>query len=206
MKYEKLVILLFILTFKLLGQRITNFNLSLVTAQGQNTSVLARFSITAGQTCPGYEILHSSDSINYLPAYSYAGICGDLNTETSYSFLHGGPIPNQNNFYKVSIPGFETSLAQKIFVGNQLAQSNIRVYPNPVITEDRIKLKFYNFEGGFVEGFIYNQQGIRLIPLFFNVQQSDPEIVISDLDDGLFIIWLTDGNVLFRSKFIVKRP
>jgi hypothetical protein len=200
------VILLIMLGSYASAQRIANFNLSLVAAQGQNTSVLARFSITAGQTCPGYEILHSVDSLNYIPVYSYAGICGDLNVETSYSFLHGGPIPNQNNFYKVNIPGFETSAPQRIFVGNQAAQVNIRPYPNPVGTEDRIRLKFYNFQGGFVEGFIYNQHGIRLLPLYFKVDQNDPEVLIGDLSDGLYILWLTDGNVLFRTKFIVKRP
>jgi hypothetical protein len=188
------------------GQRIVNFNLSLVSNQGQNTSVLVRFSITAGQTCPGYEILHSADSLNYIPVYNYAGICGDPNAETSYSFVHGAPLPNQNNFYKINIPGFESTAPQKIFVGQQAPQSTLRVYPNPVVTEDRIRLKFFNFAGGLVEGFIYNQNGVRLMPLFIEVKQSDPEVAVGDLEDGLYIIWLTDGNILYRSKFIVKRP
>lgn len=204
---RKIILLILLISGGLVySQRITNFNLSLVTNQGQSASVLIRFSITAGQTCPGYEILHSADSLNYIPVYNYAGICGDLNLETSYRFTHTGPLPNQNNFYKVNIPGFETSAPQKIFVGQQAPQSSLRVYPNPVVTEDRIKLKFFNFAGGLVEGFIYNQHGVRLIPVYLDVKQADPEVAVGDLEDGLYIIWLTDGNYLYRSKFIVKRP
>jgi hypothetical protein len=204
-------ILTYTLVFHLLGafsQRIVNFNVSLVNSQNQSTSsqVLVRFSLTAGQSCPGYEILHCTDSVNYLQIYNFAGICGDPSTELSYSFLHGSPAFNQTNFYKISIPGFETSQPQRIFVGEQAPQSSLYIYPNPVFLESIVNLKFRNYGGGYVDGYIYNQHGVRLRSISFNVKLSEVQLDINELNDGLYIIWLTDGKSLFRGKFIVKRP
>lgn len=205
----RLFIFAFILCFgQAISQRIYNFNVSLVTSQNQSTAsqVLVRFSLRAGQTCPGYEILHSTDSVNYIPVYSYVGICGDQNVDESYSYLHGGPTYNMTNFYKVNIPGYEMSQPQRIYVGAQGPQSSLLIFPNPVFTESQIGLKFINYGGGFLEGHIYNQHGVKLKPLLLDVKADRADVPISDLNDGLYIIWLTDGTILFRNKFIVKRP
>ena len=60
-------------------------------------------------------------------------------------------------------------------------------------------------QAGKVEGFIFNQFGKVVRPLLLDINQSQSEVNINDLNDGLYIVWLTDGNWLFRSKFIVKR-
>ncbi|MBL7917304.1 MAG: T9SS type A sorting domain-containing protein [Bacteroidia bacterium] len=188
------------------GQRIVNFNVSLVAGQNQTTNqVLVRFSLTPGQSCPGYEILHSLDSINFLQIYNYAGLCGNQSTEENYSFVHSGPAPNQINYYKISIPGFETSTIRSIYVGEQALRASIFLYPNPIINDNILRLKYYNFAGDYVEGYIYNQFGMPIKPLFLSVKNQLSEIDVGELNSGLYIVWLTDGNVALRSKFIVKR-
>lgn len=190
------------------AQRIINANVSLVNSQNQTgttSQVLVRFSLTAGPACPGYEILHCTDSINYLPFYNYAGLCGDQTREVSFSHTHGNPLPEMVNYYKVSIPGYETSPAMRIFVGAQAPQSNLKVYPNPAFNESYLKLIFSNYFGKEVNGFLYDEQGIKMKTLTITIQQDRGEVYIGDLDDGMYIIWLTDGNILFKSKFIVKR-
>lgn len=189
------------------GQRITNFNVSAVKSQNQSTSsqVLVRFTLTAGQSCPGYEILHCTDSVNYLQIYNYAGICGSQNKDESFSYLHGSPGYNMTNYYKINIPGFEMSSPQRIYIGEQVPQSSLLIYPNPVFQESLVQLRFHNYGGGFVEGYIYNQHGVKLRPISFDVKLTDVQLDVKDLNDGLYIIWLTDGISLFRGKFIVKR-
>ncbi len=188
------------------AQRIVNFNVSIVGGQNQTANqVLVRFSLTPGQACPGYEILHSIDSLNFLQVYNYAGICGNQSTEENFSFVHGGPAPNQINYYKISIPGFETSSIRSLYVGEQATTPSILPFPNPIINESILRLKYFNFGGEYVEGYIYNQFGMPVQPLFLKVNNLTSEFEIGNLSSGLYIVWLTDGNVALRTKFIVKR-
>jgi hypothetical protein len=188
-------------------QRIQNVNVSLVNSQNQGaqSGVLVRFTITAGQACNGYEILHSTDSLNYFTLYSLPGTCGNTTADQGYSFTDWSPGVEMVNYYKVSIPGFETSPVYRIFVTQQTPKPNVLVYPNPVFVQDHIRLRYFNYVGTKLEGFIYNQHGKPIKNLYLDINQNESEVNINDLADGLYVVWLTDGNWLFRSKFIVKR-
>jgi hypothetical protein len=189
------------------AQRIQDVSVSLVNSQNQGTTsqVLIRFTISPGQSCPGYEILHCTDSLNYLSIYNYAGICGNQSTSESFNFTHGSPGIEMINYYKVSIPGFETSPPHRIFVGQQAPKPNLIVYPNPVFNQPIITLKYMNYSGTSVFGYIYNQFGNPVRELDLKIDQSLSQVNISDLNDGLYVVWVTDGTWLFRNKFIVKR-
>ena len=189
------------------SQRIINVNVSVVNGQNQSTSsqVLVRFTLTAGQTCPGYEVLHCLDSMNYIPFFNSANLCGNQTTDESFSTVHNSPGLNQLNYYKINIPGYETSAPYRIFVGPEAPRSTILVYPNPMINESILHLRFFNYIGSKVEGFVYNQFGTAVKTLALTIKQDLSEINVSDLNDGLYVVWVTDGNLLFRAKFIVKR-
>lgn len=191
----------------LFSQRIQNMSVSLVNSQNQGvqSQVLVRFSLSPGQGCPGYEILHCTDSINFLQVYNYVGICGNQNTTESFNFTHGSPGVEMINYYKVSIPGFEVSPIHRIYVTQQSPKPNLMVYPNPVFSQDFINLRYFNYVGTKLEGFIFNQFGKSIQTLYMDITQNESVVNISELTDGLYIVWLTDGNWLFRSKFIVKR-
>jgi hypothetical protein len=109
------------------------------------------------------------------------------------------------NYYKISIPGFETSPPYRIYVGQQAPKPNLLVYPNPVSNQDFITLKYINYSGSSVFGYIYNQFGIAVRELDLKIDQSLSQVNIGDLADGLYVVWVTDGTWLFRNKFIVKR-
>lgn len=198
---------LLLISCVLFAQRIQNVNLSLVNSQNQgtNSQVLIRFEIGPGQSCPGWEILHCTDSLNYLSIHNEVGICGSPTSSESKSHTHGSPGIEMVNYYKVSIPGFETSQPYRIYVGQQVPKPNIMVYPNPVFQQDFITLKYQNYAGSTVFGYIYNQFGIPVRELDLKIDQSLSQVNISDLRDGLYVVWVTDGTWLFRNKFIVKR-
>lgn len=197
----------FLISFSGFSQRIQNVNVSLVNTQSQSSSsqVLVRFTLTAGLSCPGYELMHSLDSLNYIQFYSYSSVCGNQSTDESFSNIHSSPGINQVNYYKVNIPGFETSAAYRIFVGPQAPKSTLLVYPNPIFNDSYIHLRFYNYIGSKVEGYVYNQFGTAVKPLSLTIDQDLSEVNVNDLNDGLYVVWVTDGNILFRAKFIVKR-
>lgn len=190
------------------AQRIINVSASPVTGQGQSTSpqVLVHFTLKAGLTCPGYELIHSLDSLNYLPFYTSSNVCGNQATDESFSQVHVSPGINQINYYKVNIPGFETSATYSVFVGSKAAQPGLQAYPNPIADQGTLSLKFLNYSGALVEGHIIDQNGITLQSLTVPIQQGIGMMNITNLLDGLYLIWLTDGNLLFKTKIIVKRP
>jgi hypothetical protein len=196
-----------IISWVAFSQRIQNVSLSLVNSQNQgtNSQVLVHFEISPGQSCPGWEILHCTDSLNYISVYNNAGICGNQSTSESKDYTHPSPGLEMLNYYKVSIPGFETSKPYRIYVGQQVPKPNLLVYPNPVFNQSFITLKYMNYSGSTVFGYIYNQFGTPVRELLLKVDQSLSSVNISDLADGLYVVWVTDGAWLFRSKFIVKR-
>ncbi|HRH12335.1 MAG TPA: hypothetical protein PLU73_12510 [Bacteroidia bacterium] len=62
---KKIIFLLFLLCETLYAQRIQKFDAIL-----SGTVVGVRFSISAGSSCNGYNVLHSIDSVNYYPIYN----------------------------------------------------------------------------------------------------------------------------------------
>lgn len=182
------------------SQRIQDFNLSLIT-----TSVNIRFSISAGSQCGGYSILYSTDSVFYSTLYSYPGICGDLNNKQDYSYVHVSPAYNQYNYYKVELLALETSPAKKIFVSEQ-SRSNMMLYPNPIHFQyDILSLKIFNSNNLRVAGFLYNQFGKPIRSVDLTTIGDTGTLNISDITNGLYILWLTDGTVAYSSKFIINR-
>lgn len=183
------------------SQRIEDFNLSVVSA-----SVDIRFSISPGSQCGGYSVLFSNDSLNFYTVYSYGGICGDISNRQDYSYLHTAPAYNQYNWYKIELTGMETSPAKKIFVGPAANNSSMLAYPNPVVTfYDQLSLKVYNTTNLRLQGYLYSQSGKPLHFIDLTTQGDLGWLNITDLTNGLYVIWLTDGTVVYRSKFIVYR-
>jgi hypothetical protein len=190
------------------GQRLTNISLSPVNSQNQTgTKVLVRFTILQGIACPGYEILHSADSISFIPIYSYSGICGNQTVDETYDYLHTGPITNALNYYRVSIPGYETSPTYRIYVGEDSGNPSILVYPNPLVTyQSYLSFNLSNYVTNYLEGFIISQNGQKGRQFILAVNQDYGQFPVSELENGLYFLWLTDGKVALQSKFIVKRP
>jgi hypothetical protein len=182
------------------AQNIQNFNLVLA-----GSSVGVRWTLLHGNQCPGYNVYWSSDSLNFSPIYNYAGTCGDMNTDQSFSYTHTSPIPNQNNYYKVEMTALEMSPVRSIFVGS-VQPTNMRIYPDPATAnDDQIHFKIYNANNIKVAGFIYNQYGKPLRTIEVTTTVDTGVVPIGDLTNGLYVLWLTDGSIAYRAKFIVYR-
>lgn len=205
---KRLLIYLFItINLSVFGQRLANISLSPVSSQNQTgTNVLVRFSILPGIACPGYEILHSTDSLNFYPVYSFSGICGNQSSEETHDYLHVNPLQNTINYYRVSIPGYETSKIHRIYVGENAGKPSILLYPNPLSNyQSFVSFKINNYVTNYLEGFIISQNGQKSERLYLTINQDYGQFPVDDVEDGLYFIWLTDGKVALQAKFIVKR-
>jgi len=184
-----------------LAQRIQNFN-----AFVAGTQVGIRFTITKGPQCSGYTIYHSLDSINFIQIYDNPGVCGDVNANQDVSFTHSSPAYNQTNYYKAEIfSPFESSPIVRLYL-TDAPKARMMTYPNPVVNQsDILGIKIYNTSNIRVKGFLYNQYGKPLRDYDLTTKGDITSIDVYDLANGLYVLWLTDGNQAFSSKFIINR-
>jgi hypothetical protein len=200
---RKLISLLFIfITTCCSAQRIINFNL--VTA---GTNVGVRFTIAKGVQCGGYKIYHSTDSLFYNAVYDYPGICGGSGADEPISFTHNNPAINQLNYYKVELVPIETSSAAKIYVAGQV-KAGILAFPNPInASGNQLTLQISKaITSSKLSGFIYDQVGKPMRRIDLNaLLDGTLSVDVAELSNGLYLIWLADGNQVYTTKFLVLR-
>jgi len=193
-------ILIVVFSVNLNAQRIQNLNVFVA-----GTNVVVKFSIGTGTQCSGYKILHSLDSTYFNVVFDYPGICGTSATPEEISYTHTGPSLNQTNFYKVELVPIETSLTKRVFVPEQKI-SQLLVYPNPVTQlTDLLNLKIANAGKTRLIGFVYNQAGKPVKQIDVTTINDATSINIFDVNNGLYVVWLTDGFQVFSKKFIINR-
>ncbi len=182
-------------------QRIQDFNVF----QSDNY-VGVRFNISPGPACNGYDVMHSTDSINYISVYNYAGICGDRPEPDPQSYTHTSPALNQMNFYRIQLNfPYEQSEVRRLYV-NQAGRARMSVYPNPIVQNTEIlNLRFYNAESTNLVGFLYDRFGTVMRELELTTNGDLAPLPVGNLRDGLYVIFLTDGLSAYSSKFIVIR-
>jgi hypothetical protein len=184
------------------AQRIMSFNV-----YPYNNAVTAKFTIKAGSQCTGFQLQHGTDSLNMITVYDFPGVCGDFNANTDYSATHNSPLLNQINYYRIQLQiPFENSSVRAIQVG-QVTQSNMYAFPNPMTDGSASTLKFrlVNVNNLKVAGRLFTQGGLPLREVVLITKGEIAEIDISDLREGLYVLWLTDGNQVYYAKFVIAR-
>jgi hypothetical protein len=183
------------------AQRIKSFNLF----QVKNT-VVVDFVIGPGSECSGYTIYQGTDSLNLNPVLDIPGICGGSGSNEEKKETHSSPAQNVVNYYKVMLnPYQETSSVKSIYVSTN-ANAKLLAFPNPVYRyEDPLTVKLFNANNVHVVGFLLNQFGNILRNLDLTTKVDLATIDIGELNNGMYVVWLTDGQQVFFSKFIIKR-
>jgi hypothetical protein len=59
------------------------------------------WTIGPGNTCEDLEVQHSTDSVNFIMLYLYAGVCGDATFSQQYSWTHTTPACGTKNYYRL---------------------------------------------------------------------------------------------------------
>jgi len=197
---KKVGFLFFLLSSHIFAQRILNFKIFQA-----NQAVFLNFILSKGSSCNGFNVLHSSDSVNFKVIHEDPTICGTSNADEAKNWTHANPITNQLNYYKIQLNPGEMSPVNRIFV-NQTNKPNIVLFPNPISTDiDLLTIKILGTESLAFDGFIYNQFGNYVLKIEKQSTISNSTIKINELSNGLYLIKLTDGYNLYSTKFIIQR-
>ncbi len=197
---KKVGFLFFLLSTHIIAQRILNFKIFQV-----NQAVFLNFILSKGSSCNGFNVLHSSDSVNFKIIHEDPTICGTSNADEAKNWTHANPIINQLNYYKIQLNPGEMSPVNRIFV-NQTNKPNIVLFPNPISTDiDLLTIKILGTESLAFDGFIYNQFGNYVLKIEKQSTISNSTIKINELSNGLYLIKLTDGYNLYSTKFIIQK-
>ena len=197
---KKVGFLFFLLSTHIFAQRILNFKIFQV-----NQAVFLNFILSKGSSCNGFNVLHSTDSVNFKIIHEDPTICGTSNADEAKNWTHANPIINQLNYYKIQLNPGEMSPVNRIFV-NQTNIPNIVLFPNPISTDiDLLTIKILGTESLAFDGFIYNQFGNYVLKIEKQSTISNSTIKINELSNGLYLIKLTDGYNLYSTKFIIQR-
>ena len=161
-----------------------------------NQNVIISYLISAGNSCAGYQILRSNDSLNFELIYDYAGICGESTKSQNITFTDESPQKNSKNYYKVLIQPSDFSNVISVFY-TDLAEKGYLLIQNP-ITSNLSLLSDLN--SGILK--IYDQTGKLTLSLSPNEQGLYHED-ISWLGNGIyyFILENAKGKPL-HGKFI----
>ena len=176
-----------------------------VSAVFSSTAVVVRFTIKAGPYCSGYSIWHTADStMPFQSIYDYPSICGEPNNDEYHSYIHDNPVPNQVNFYKVRLEPFEESPILRVYASNR-PQPGLFLYPNPVSPDNvQLNMRVLGTENKRLQGFLFNRFGTVQRDLDITTTEGGAALKVNELSEGVYVIWLTDGNNVFSGKFIVK--
>jgi hypothetical protein len=197
---KKVGLLFFLLSTHIFAQRILNFKIFQV-----NQAVFLNFILSKGSSCNGFNVLHSTDSVNFKIIHEDPTICGTSNADEAKNWTHANPTINQLNYYKIQLNPGEMSPVNRIFV-NQTNKPNIVLFPNPISTDiDLLTIKILGTESLAFDGFIYNQFGNYVLKIEKQSTLSNSTIKINELSNGLYLIKLTDGYNLYSTKFIIQR-
>ena len=198
MGLKKLILIVFV--FACIGlkaqSRIYNFY---TIAMGD--SVKCTFTILqASVTCPGYQILKGSDSLNLNPIYVYPGICGSTNFNQTFSYTDFSPNKLTPNFYQIHIPPNDYSIVKRVDLAASF--SNLLIYPQPV--EDALSILISGQKNYYYEINIFDRFGRK--KGFGSGNATDKiSLDVSSFAEGVYVFYIVTNNAgNYRGKFLKK--
>jgi len=154
------------------------------------------FAITKGNTCSGFKILQSNDSINFITIHEFIGVCGELTKEQNISYIHNNPSKNIKNYYRVFIPPSDYSVIKSINV-TSIPVEGYLIYANPFTNLLKIKTSKNSTI------LIFNSKGEKLSEYSSDTNGLITED-ISALENGLYFFLIKDENDKFLKGEFIK--
>ena len=167
------------------NNRLTEFTADFV----QGKSVL-HWTVRAGNQCEDIEIEHSSDSIHFENIGLYAGICGNTNTDESYTYTHDSPIPNRTNYYRLNLGIYGYSSVQKI-QDISLNQKGYLLIANPSSTS--LTLFFDNTNRAKHTLFLFDSKG-KLVNAVMGITEGSVQIQRQAMENGIYFFSIYDNE------------
>lgn len=181
------------------GQNEVPVEYSSFSAVASHGKVLLNWSIEAGSTCNGTDILRSTDNVNFKEIGNIVGICGDPSFRSNYSFIDNSPEKNKTNYYKLRFPPSEFTFSIAVDVLD-FGSDRYIIRTNPV--QQIEKLYFRDTGGDEAELTLIDMKGIhsKKYTTTLNYFLVDPGF----LENGLYYFSITSGlHDPILGKFII---
>ena len=170
-------------------------------ARQSGNEVRLDFTIAAGNTCNGVEILRSGDEQNFIPIGDIQGVCGSTDQSEHYSFTDPDPLKNAVNYYRL-LPGSSSysSIVKVLFIDFEQAAA-VQI---PTLFHEGSVIYLRNFDSK--QSFtleVYSLSGMRSEVKTDGINSF--EIRKEELNPGVYIYSvLNEQNVsVARGKFVV---
>ncbi|MCA1764067.1 MAG: T9SS type A sorting domain-containing protein [Cryomorphaceae bacterium] len=160
------------------------------------------WTMNLGQTCNGIDITRSTDGLNFSPIGNIAGICGSSFESVSYFFVDESPVPNQVNYYRLTLGNLGPSQTLSVEVID-LEGAGYQVRPNPIV--DNARVYFDNDRSAEHRFTLFSENGKSL--LTGNTRRDFFEINATGLAEGIYIfrIETADGSEKASGRVVVAR-
>ena len=101
------------------------------TVKQVDEGVLISFTIRGGIICSGVKIEKSDDGVKFQEVYEFAGVCGSVNTDETYSYIDENPFINSNSYYRLDLGsiGLYSDVLPLLYI--QYNSSGVSFFPNP---------------------------------------------------------------------------
>jgi hypothetical protein len=167
------------------------------------TAVTIRFTLAAGTSCSSYSILHCIDSVSYQEIFSGGQCDAEPTVPKQVTYAHTSFVPDVVNYYKVRLDAWETSSTIRVFP-SKTGRSGLTMFPNPMGPSDRLlNLNAFGTNNTKLWGFLYTRFGEPKQELSFETSGQRAQLNVGDLEQGVYVVWLTDGSNVFSGKVIV---
>ena len=167
-----------------------------------SSAVVIRFTLAAGASCSGYSIMHCLDSVSFVNVYEDFTGCSASNEPAQFSYAHTSFVPDVVNYYRVRLDGWESSPTLRIFPSKS-GRGGLTLYPNPMGPSDNLlNLNLLGTNNTKLWGYLYSRFGETKQELSFQTDGTKVQLNVGDLAQGVYVLWLTDGNTVFSGKLI----
>jgi len=190
-------ILFFFFTLELGSQEhpiLTYFN-----GDAYGDQIVLTWNIVGGNSCNGISIFHSSDSINFTEIGNIPGICGALDKDDPYQFIHKDPVKSGWNYYKLQLgnQGFTTPLAILYY---ETSENGFVFFPNPLNEVVSVFVDGYYQNSKIV---VYDASGKKVIEQTVS-SGNLISLSLAQFEAGNYIIQLLDGNSVIGSQKMIR--
>jgi hypothetical protein len=170
-------------------------------AEQAENHVLLRFTVAGGVTCNGIRIERSADNNNYIPLFTFEGVCGSPDTDTYYTFTDSIPLSNRTSWYRLDagLQGLYSETRAVFFI--DYGTSGITVFPNPC--QSNCALYVTNPKNELLYFSLFDMNGRSRLSEYSKNTLWNPDT--GNLSPGLYFYRISKNNeTIHTGKLLVK--
>ncbi len=194
-----LLICLFLVSTKAINAQTDTIFRSFTTGQ-VNDGVLINFTVLKGISCTGVQIERSEDNIHFTEIHEFAGVCGAINSEESYSYTDTDPVKNKTSWYRLDLGSIGLFSATRNIKFIDYSAAGVIVFPNPC--KANCAIYFSNRSQEKLELVLYDRLGKPVIEEATNSDRWQPST--QNLPNGIYFYKISrQGEVRHAGKLVV---